>query len=1543
MSRRIRCILLSLLVAASVSAQVAPKPSARLVPESPAAASVAAAKPADQYTLAYFNPATDQAKLFGTSGGGFLFGTNEYGDIAKMVSFTLPGGLQSARVTSIDIWFGYRKAGLSNFRYGVALSRVAPDGSPDINDQATDLLYEEYYDISHVVGDADPATPVQVTRHPVAQATTVPNQFFVIWGVDPGYTDVNALGILSSDYQGHRVPEVWEVGGNQDAVNLSDAWTGGTDGWYPWISVTVETSAGLQMVVNQVDASNFPTIDTYVSVTDDQGNPISGLTAANFSTLEGTAAMQGCSVTSVGQTTSGVSVTLVIDRSGSMSGTPIDAAKQAAIDFVNQMGTNDFAGIVSFASSVTVDHAMSNDKASLIAAINAISATGGTAMYDGVIAGVDQVRVRTGRKAVILLADGDNNEGAERSLDNLVATIKPHGVPVYTIGLGSITAAPLERIASETGGVYYAAPTPQQLATIYAQIGVQLANQYRIRCTTPNPAYDGTVRTVNVTVSNGTGSATGSGTYTAPGGSGLVVTVNQVDASNFPTIDTYVSVTDDQGNPITGLTGSNFTVNEDGVPMQQCTVTTVGQTSSAITVSLVIDRSGSMSGSAIAAAKQAAIDFVNQMGVNDRAGVVSFASDVRTDHALSGDKASLVAAIQAISASGNTAMHDGVIAGVNQVRNVAGRKAVILLADGDSNTGTVTSLDTAINEIKPAGVPVYTIGLGSVTAAPLERIANETGGVFFQAPTPQDLASIYARIGLQLANQYLIRCTTPNTARDGTLRTVNVSVDIGTAQGANSGTYTAPGLSGLNVTVTQVDASNFPTIDTYVSVTDAAGNPVTGLTGSNFVATEDGANMLQCTVTSIGQTASAVSVTLVIDRSGSMSGSPIAAAKQAAVDFINQMGTGDMAGVVSFADDVRFDHALSSDKASLIAAINAIAAGGWTAMHDGVIAGVNQVRLRPGRKAVILLADGDNNTGSVMSLDETINQIVPAGVPVYTIGLGSVTAAPLERIANETGGRFFQAPTPQDLASIYSLIGVQLANQYLVRCTTPKPATDGTVRTVTITVTSGTDQGADSGTYTAPGSVTAPIPIWPYADTPRAPGVTFPLTVSVGKTQSPVTNLFGVSYVLNYNAQYLTVGNVSLQGGLGSDLVSYFDTATPGRVAIGVSRKAGQGGVSGTIPTAVVTFTISGTAPSGTQLLFTVDQVLALDPTGATITLTPLDWTVVVSSTKQVWPGDTNDDTVVNQADVLPLGLHWGRTGPARPGASLQWLGQALTAWSPVNAAFADATGDGAVNQADVLPIGLNWGMTHAPKDHVATYTAPSSASPEANELVVRRRESRVNTGDEFWVDVVATDVSNLFGIAFELVASPAANVTLVSAEAGAWMGSDLIFFPNLSSATGVASIGVSRKAGQGTVSGTGVVASVKARMNAAAGTTTTFSLRSVTANDDQGSAILLAPRAFAITTAVEGDVPLEFALDAAYPNPFNPTTVLAFTLDVPGDVRLQVFDAAGRLVAEPLSAHRAAGRHEIVFDATTLSSGLYIVRLAAGDRTATRTIVLAK
>jgi hypothetical protein len=90
-------------------------------------------------------------------------------------------------------------------------------------------------------------------------------------------------------------------------------------------------------------------------------------------------------------------------------------------------------------------------------------------------------------------------------------------------------------------------------------------------------------------------------------------------------------------------------------------------------------------------------------------------------------------------------------------------------------------------------------------------------------------------------------------------------------------------------------------------------------------------------------------------------------------------------------------------------------------------------------------------------------------------------------------------------------------------------------------------------------------------------------------------------------------------------------------------------------------------------------------------------------------------------------------------------------------------------------------------------------------------------------------------------------------------------------------------------------------------------------------------------------EIPNSYNLGQNYPNPFNPTTLINYNLPVNGFVTLKVFDVLGREVAELVNAEQKAGRYEVQFDGTKLSSGVYFYTLRAGDFTDTKKMLLVK
>jgi VWFA-related protein len=300
----------------------------------------------------------------------------------------------------------------------------------------------------------------------------------------------------------------------------------------------------------------------------------------------------------------------------------------------------------------------------------------------------------------------------------------------------------------------------------------------------------------------------------APVWAGGQAQLGQPDVSRFPTVQLFVYPTGPRGEPLTGLRSEQFAVTEDGRPVAVEELRDAA-TAVPLEVCLTIDRSGSMLDEGkMTSAKAAARQFIAAMRPADRGAVVSFASSATLDRVLTGDRAALGAAIEAMRPGDSTALYDGVYWAVEQISLRAGRssvyaagtpgsrRVVLALTDGIDNSSHANPADV-VRQARANGVTIYTIGLGSDAAQDdLRRLAAATGGRFFYAPTASQLSQLYAQIAEQLKSEYALTYRTPRPSADGTRRSVAVRLlDAGVA-GTATGWYQAPGVGSLVVSVT---------------------------------------------------------------------------------------------------------------------------------------------------------------------------------------------------------------------------------------------------------------------------------------------------------------------------------------------------------------------------------------------------------------------------------------------------------------------------------------------------------------------------------------------------------------------------------------------------------------------------------------------------------------------------------------------------------------------------------------------------------------------
>lgn len=259
--------------------------------------------------------------------------------------------------------------------------------------------------------------------------------------------------------------------------------------------------------------------------------------------------------------------------------------------------------------------------------------------------------------------------------------------------------------------------------------------------------------------------------------------------------------------------------------------------------------------------------------------------------------------------------------------------------------------------------------------------------------------------------------------------------------------------------ITQVDTSNFPTVTVYVSVTDAQGEPV-GIEPGRLVLQEDGVTIQPDQLQGNTEVVDALTTMLVMDISGSMyTADKLTNAKSAARAYIEQMRSGDVAGLMSFNTAVTYVQSLTADKVRLETAIDSLIADQDTAMYDALVEAAGVLDSVPGRKAIIVLTDGMDNASQAGAAD-VIARIGPSGLSISTIGLGNpedkdATLAGIDEpalisLASQAGGEYAFANDAQGLTRLYQRYARVLQSEYAITYTSPGTLRDGLTRHLTV-------------------------------------------------------------------------------------------------------------------------------------------------------------------------------------------------------------------------------------------------------------------------------------------------------------------------------------------------------------------------------------------------------------------------------------------------------------------------------------------------------------
>jgi VWFA-related protein len=190
-----------------------------------------------------------------------------------------------------------------------------------------------------------------------------------------------------------------------------------------------------------------------------------------------------------------------------------------------------------------------------------------------------------------------------------------------------------------------------------------------------------------------------------------------------------------------------------------------------------------------------------------------------------------------------------------------------------------------------------------------------------------------------------------------------------------------------------------------------------------------------------------VSVVFVMDYSGTVQSTALAALESAVKGFIDQMALGDEAAIIKFNNTlgvtlvhefVPIDDGANND--SLAAAVDSDYSGTGTPLLDALLLAVNQFVTPPhtlpaGPKAIILVSDGGENQSDATQ-SEVIALANENSIPIFTIGVGDVTQPGrtqlMQELGDETGGLYY-APDEYEIEEAYASIAELLSNEYLLK------------------------------------------------------------------------------------------------------------------------------------------------------------------------------------------------------------------------------------------------------------------------------------------------------------------------------------------------------------------------------------------------------------------------------------------------------------------------------------------------------------------------------
>lgn len=529
------------------------------------------------------------------------------------------------------------------------------------------------------------------------------------------------------------------------------------------------------------------------------------------------------------------------------------------------------------------------------------------------------------------------------------------------------------------------------------------------------------------------------------------------DETEVASIVVDAGVYDDAGHAISTLEQPAFGVTENGEAQK---IDLFARETLPSTVALLVDSSQSMA-QRMPAVRKAAQFFAQNLGKHDKVIVAPFNHRVGAITGPTDDVATTTEAIESIKAGGGTAILNAIDQMATLLHGVEGRRAIILITDGFDENSTI-DVPTAVQKAQAEQVTVYSVAIGGVSGVSLHgeatfrKLTDGTGGRSFFPWREIDLPTVIREIVNDENSRYLITYTPTNQSKDGTWRAINVDVPKGYHARARAGYRAA------------LPPPVRPQIE--FRITDMARKYV-NVAADDIEVVEDG---VQQKVDTFQEAVDPVSIAMLLDSSGSMTRSA-EIVRQTAREFVSAVRPEDSLSLITFADQPFVEHALGKTRQYTFDGIDKYKPGGGTALYDALWGGLQELKVVPGRRAVVVLTDGrdenknSNGPGSAHNIEDVVQLAREVGAMIFPVGLGTrVDKEFLEHLAKVSGGDAYFSADPEQLADQFHGIIDNLRQRYVLSYTSTNSKHDGAWRHVEIRPRANSLVVTTGGGYFAP-------------------------------------------------------------------------------------------------------------------------------------------------------------------------------------------------------------------------------------------------------------------------------------------------------------------------------------------------------------------------------------------------------------------------------------------------------------------------------------------